>query len=63
MSSAGVGGIWSTVSVSAASVYQEVLEPAMLSSAEELYGDPDFLFQQDLAPAQRACAQMASQVT
>ncbi len=30
-----------------AAVYQEILEHFMLSSADKLYGDADFLFQQD----------------
>ncbi len=34
-----------------AAVYQEVLEHFMLPSADKLYGDADFIFQQDLAPA------------
>ncbi len=32
-------------------VYQEVLEHFMLPAADQLYGDADFIFQQDLAPA------------
>ncbi|KAJ7317068.1 hypothetical protein JRQ81_003230, partial [Phrynocephalus forsythii] len=32
-------------------IYQEILEHFMLPSADELYGDADFIFQQDLAPA------------
>ena len=37
-----------------AAVYQEILEHFMLPSADELYGDADFIFQQDLAPAHTA---------
>ncbi len=33
---------------------QEILEHFMLPSADKLYGDADFLFQQDLAPAHTA---------
>ncbi len=32
-------------------IYQEILEHFMLPSADKLYGDADFIFQQDLAPA------------
>ena len=39
-----------------AAVYQEVLEHFMLSAADQLYGDADFIFQQDLAPAHSAKA-------
>ena len=35
-------------------VYQNVLEDFMIPSAEDLYGDADFIFQQDLAPAHTA---------
>ncbi len=34
--------------------YQETLEHFMLPSADKLYGDADFIFQQDLAPAHTA---------
>ena len=37
-----------------AAVYQEILEHFMLPSTDKLYGDADFLFQQDLAPAHSA---------
>ncbi len=52
MSSAGVGQLCflkSTVNLPA--IYQEILEHFTLSSADKLYGDADFIFQQDLAPA------------
>uniref|UniRef100_A0AAY5K5B2 Transposase Tc1-like domain-containing protein n=1 Tax=Esox lucius TaxID=8010 RepID=A0AAY5K5B2_ESOLU len=39
-----------------AAVYQEVLEHFMLPAAEQLYGDADLIFQQDLAPAHSAKA-------
>ncbi len=42
---------WSPVNTA---VYQEVLEHFMLPSADKLYGDADFTFQQDLAPAHTA---------
>ena len=35
-------------------VYQDILEHFMLPSADKLYGDADFIFQQDLAPAHTA---------
>ncbi len=34
-----------------AAIYQEILEHFMLPSADKLYGDAGFIFQQDLAPA------------
>ena len=37
-----------------ATVYHNVLEVFMISSAEDLYGDADFIFKQDLAPTQTA---------
>ncbi len=37
-----------------AAIYQDILEHFMLSSADKLYGDADFIFQQDLAPAHTA---------
>ncbi len=33
-----------------AHVYQEILEHFMLPSADQLFKDADFIFQQDLAP-------------
>ncbi len=38
---------WSTVN---AAIYQEILEHFMLPSADKLYGDADFIFQQHLTP-------------
>ncbi len=35
-------------------IYQDILEHFMLPSADKLYGDADFIFQQDLAPAHTA---------
>ncbi len=37
-----------------APVYQEILEHLMLPSANQLFKDADFIFQQDLAPAHTA---------
>ena len=52
MSSAGVGKLcFLTTSKVNATAYLNVLEHFMIPSAEELYGDADFIFQQDLAPA------------
>ncbi len=48
---------WSTVFSevqSQCSIYQEMLEHFMLPSADKLYGDADFIFQQDLAPVHTA---------
>ncbi len=48
---------WSTVFSevhSQRSIYQDILEPFMLPSADKLYEDADFIFQQDLAPAHTA---------
>ncbi len=53
MSSAGVGPLCFLKS-SQCSIYQEILEHFMLPSADKLYGDADFIFQQDLAPAHTA---------
>ncbi len=51
MSSAGVGPLCFLKSTVNADIYQEILEHFMLHSAHKLYGDADFIFQQDLAPA------------
>ncbi len=56
MSSAGVGPLCFLRSKVNTAVYQEVLEHFMLPAAEQLYGDADFIFQQDLAPAHSAKA-------
>ncbi len=37
-----------------AAIYQDILEHVMLPSADKLYGDADFIFQQDMAPAHTA---------
>ncbi len=51
MSSTGVGPLCFLKSTANAAIYQEILEHVMLPSADKLYGDADFIFQQDLAPA------------
>ncbi len=54
MSSAGVGPLCFLKTNVTAPVYQEIVEHFMLPSADKLYGDADFIFQQDLAPAHTA---------
>ncbi len=54
MSSAGVGPLCFLKSTVNAAIYQEILEHFMLPYADKLYGDADFIFQQDLAPAHTA---------
>ncbi len=54
MSSAGVGPLCFLKSTVNAAIYQDILEHFMLLSADKLYGDADFIFQQDLAPAHTA---------
>ncbi len=54
MSSAGVAPLCFLKSKINAAVYQEILEHIMLPSANKLYGDADFILQQDLAPAHTA---------
>ncbi len=54
MSSAGVGPLSFLKSTVNAAIYQDILEHFMLHSADKLYGDADFIFQQDLAPAHTA---------
>ncbi len=54
MSSAGVGPVRSLKTNVTAPVYQEILEHFMLPSADQLFKDADFIFQQDLAPAHTA---------
>ncbi len=48
MSSAGVGPLCFLKSTVNAAIYQEILEHFMLPSADKLYGDADFIFQQKL---------------
>ncbi len=54
MSSAGVGPLCFLKSTVNAAIYQAILAHFMLPSADKLYGDADFIFQQDLAPAHTA---------
>ncbi len=54
MSSAGVGPLCFLKSKVNADIYQDILEHFMLPSADKLYGDADFIFQQDLAPVHTA---------
>ncbi len=51
MSSAGVGPLCFLKSTVNAAIYQEILEHSRLHSADKLYGDADFIFQQELTPA------------
>ncbi len=50
MSSSGVDPLCFLKSTVNAAIYQEILEHFMLPSADKLYGDAGFIFQQDLAP-------------
>ncbi len=54
MSSAGVGPLCFLKTNVTAPVYQNFLEHFMLPSADQLFKDADFIFQQDLAPAHTA---------
>jgi len=54
MSSAGVGPSCLLKTNITAPVYQESLKHFMLLSADQLFKDADFIFQQDLAPAHTA---------
>ncbi len=54
MSSAGVGPLCFLKSTVNAAVYQDILEHFMLPFADKLYGEADFISQQDLAPANTA---------
>ncbi len=54
MSSAGVGPLCFLKTNVTASVYHEILEHFMLSSADQLFKDADLIIQQDLAPAYTA---------
>ena len=54
MSSAGVSDLCFLKSSVNAAVYQDILEHFMLPAAEQLFGDNEFIFQQDLAPAHSA---------
>ncbi len=54
MSSAGVGPLCFLKTNVTAPVYQDILEHFMLPSADQLFKDADFIFQQDFAPAHTA---------
>ncbi len=54
MSSAGVGPLCFLKTNIFAHIYQDILEHFMLPSADQLFKDADFIFQQDLAPAHTA---------
>ncbi len=54
LSSAGVGALSFLKTNVTAPVYQEIFENFMLPSADQLFKDADFIFQQDLAPAHTA---------
>ncbi len=54
MSTAGVGPLCFLKTNVTAPVYQYILEHFMLPSADQLFKDADFIFQQDLAPAHTA---------
>ncbi len=49
MTSAGVGPLCFIKSKVKAAIYQEILEHFMVPSAEKLYGDSVFLFQQEFS--------------
>ncbi len=51
ISSAGVGPLCFLKTNVTAPIYQYILEHFMLPSADQLFKDADFIFQQDLAPA------------
>ena len=54
MSSAGVGPLGFLKSIVNTAIYQEIREYFMLPSADKLYEDTDFIFQQDLTLAHTA---------
>ncbi len=54
MSSAGVGPLCFLKTNVTAPVYQDILEHFMLPSADQLFKDADFIFQQALTPAHTA---------
>ncbi len=54
VTSAGVGPLCFITSKINAAIYQEILEYLMLPSADKVFGDADFILQQDLAPAHTA---------
>ncbi len=54
MSSAGVGPLCFLKTNVTAPIYQDILEHFKLPSADQLFKDADFIFQQDLAPVHTA---------
>ncbi len=54
MSSAGACPLYFLKTTVNAAIYQEILEHFMLPSFDKHYGDADFIFQRDLAPAHTA---------
>ncbi len=54
MSSAGVGPLCFLKTNITAPIYQDISEHFMLPSADQIFKDADFIFQQDLAPAHTA---------
>ncbi len=54
MSSTGVGPLCFLKTNVTAPIYQDILEHSVLPSADQLFKDADFIFQQDLAPAHTA---------
>ncbi len=52
--SSAVGSLCFLKSTFNAAIYREILEHFTLSSADKLYGEADFIFQQDLALAHTA---------
>ncbi len=50
ISSAGIGPLSFLKTIVTAPVYQDILEHLMLPSADQIFKDADFIFQQDLAP-------------
>ncbi len=60
MSSAGVGLLCFLKTNVTASDYKYILEHFMLPSADQLFKDADFIFQQDLAPGHTAGFQQVS---
>ncbi len=54
MSVTGVGPLCFLKGTVNSAVYQEVLESFLVPAAEDLFGDADFIFQQDLAPPHSA---------
>ncbi len=54
MSSAGFGPLCFLKTNVTAPVYQDILEHFLLPSADQVFKDTDFFFQQDMAPAHKS---------